>query len=124
MNRRRFIHCLSGILALSIWPLQRTLLRRESNLRDLLTNLTGALPYDSSAIGSIFVQQSNNISTEMSALERDLGSLVRFENTEQQRKHFSQLCASEFARGETKVVDGWVLSNTEVRCCAMKSLIG
>lgn len=124
MNRRRFIYCLSGLLALSVWPLQRALLRREPELKDLLANLAGTLPYDSTAIGALFIQQAKNIPIEMSRVEADLAVLARFENTEQQRKHFSQLCASEFARGETTVIDGWVLSNTELRCCAMKALIG
>ena len=38
------------------------------------------------------------------------------------RSKFQQRFASDFDRGETVLIDGWVLSRTEVRLCALLAL--
>lgn len=123
MNRRRFIFCLSGILAFSLLPLRRALVLTKPGLEDLLFNVTLSLPYDSTRIGSQFNRQSNNLSLEIKIFEEELASIAQFQDATQQRKRFAEICATEFARGETTVIDGWVLSNTELRCCAIKALL-
>jgi len=88
--------------------------------RARVTRLTGLLADAASArqVGQAYLQQAPGEADR----ERLTAELIARFNDDPSREALTACCRADLADGRTVTVNGWVLSQTEVRLCALAAL--
>ena len=127
LTRRRFIYYLAGSSALSVMPKIGFSAVNNVDNKDILLSVITAFHSKKSAaiIGREYLRQYPN-EKNMDVLYKSL-KIVPLHNEIEK----SEVCLcladkmeNDFSRGDVINLQGWLLSRTELRLCALLSLVG
>lgn len=118
INRRRFISSLGLITALSPRLSLASPLKDKSVSLDL--SFLKNAPYNPQEIGQQYLKSLSS-PLQLHQLEQSLSNLTEKENMS---LSYQEMCHTDFINEDVLTVNGWVVSETEARCCAYHTLSG